>query len=108
MVAWYDEAGASNRKVLTMKYPVISAAVIATTIFAFNPASADMMMCSNPDMSRMSTTIAAMPDGPKKWAMNKHLAMVNAAMAKDGVHGCNMAMMEMMHGSKMSMMKSGM
>jgi hypothetical protein len=29
-------------------------------------------------------------------------------MAKDGVRGCNRSMMEMMHGSKMSMMKSGM
>jgi hypothetical protein len=34
--------------------------------------------------------------------------MVNAGMAKDGVRGCNRSMMEMMHGSKMSMMKSGM
>ena len=40
--------------------------------------------------------------------MNKHLAMVNAAMAKDGMRGCNMMMMKMMKGSKMSMMKSGM
>ena len=50
----------------------------------------------------------AMPDGPKKWAMNKHLAMVNAAMAKDGVRGCNLTMIKMMKGKKMSMMKAGM
>jgi len=56
----------------------------------------------------MTTMMGGMADGPKKWEMNKHLAMVNAAMAKDGVRGCDSSMMQMMHGSKMSMMKSGM
>ncbi len=95
-----------------MKHAVISAAIAATVILAFSPASArmmtSMMMCSDTHLSKMTTMMGGMADGPKKWEMNKHLAMVNAAMAKDAVRGCNSSMMQMMHGSKMSMMKSGM
>jgi hypothetical protein len=40
--------------------------------------------------------------------MNKHLARLNAAMARDGIRGCRAAMEQMMRGSKMGMMKSGM
>jgi hypothetical protein len=52
--------------------------------------------------------MGGMPDGPHKWEMNKHLAAINAAMAKDGPRGCSMTMKKMMTGSKMSKMKSGM
>jgi hypothetical protein len=91
-----------------MKYAVVSVAVLATAIFAFSPASAEMMSCSGTDMSKMTTMIGGMPDGPNKWTMNKHLAMINTAMAKDGTRGCSMTMKKMMMGSKMPMMKSGM
>ena len=90
-----------------MKYAIVSAAVLAAAVLAFSPASAEMM-CSGADMSKMSTMIGAMPDGPQKWEMYKHLAMVNAAMAKDGPRGCSTTMKKMMMGSKMPMMKSGM
>ena len=40
--------------------------------------------------------------------MNRHLAMINTAMAKDGTRGCSMTMKKIMMGSKMPMMKSGM
>lgn len=90
-----------------MKYAAISAAVMATVILAFSPASAGMMMCSDAHLSKMTTMMGGMADGPHKSAMNKHLAVVNAAMAKDGMRGCNRSMMEIMHGSKMPMMKSG-
>lgn len=93
-----------------MKYAMVSAAVLAGAVLAFNPASAAMMSCSG-DMSQMTTMMGGMPDGPHKWEMNKHLAMINAAMAKDGPHGCSMTMQKMhsnMMGSKMPMMKSGM
>ena len=93
-----------------MKYAMVSAAVLAGAVLAFNPASAQMMSCSG-DMSQMTTMMAAMPDSPHKWEMNKHLAMINAAMAKDGPRGCSMTMQKMhskMMGSKMPMMKSGM
>ena len=89
-----------------MKYAIVSAAILATAVLAFNPASAEMMSCA--DMSKMTTMIGGMPDGPHKWEMNKHLAAINAAMAKDGTRGCSMTMKKMMTGSKMSKMKSGM
>ena len=92
---------------LTMKYAMVSAVVLATAVLAFNPASAEMM-CSGAHMLKMTTMIGGMPDGPHKWKMNQHLAMINAAMAKDGPRGCSMTMKKMMMGSKMSMMKSGM
>jgi hypothetical protein len=93
-------------KELTMKYAAIPAAILAL-VFTFSAASAHMMSCSG-DLSKMTTMMAGMPDGPHKWEMNKHLAMLNAAMARDGTRGCSMAMKQMMGGSKMGMMKSGM
>jgi len=79
------------------------------------------MACSTDHLSKMTAMMGTMPDGSNKWMMNGHLAMLNAAMAKDGTQGCEMAMMDMMHGSgmhgsgmkmmkgsKMPMMKSGM
>ena len=47
-----------------MKYAVISAAVLASAVFAFSPASAKMMSCSGTDMAKMTTMIGGMPDGP--------------------------------------------
>jgi hypothetical protein len=44
-----------------MKYTMVSAAVLATAILAFNPASAHMMSCSGADMSKMSAMIGGMP-----------------------------------------------
>lgn len=92
----------------TMKYPIVSAVFISTVVFTISPVSAKMMSCSGDDMSRMTTMIGGMPDGPHKWEMYKHLSRINSAIAKDGVRGCAMTMKNMMSGSKMSMMKSGM
>ena len=93
-----------------MKYAIILAAVMATSAFAVSPASSKMMMCSGEHLSKMTTMVGAMPDGPHKSEMYKHLEMVNIAMAKDGMRGCDLMMgkMMMMRGSKMKMMKSGM
>ena len=83
---------------------------LVAAVLAFSPASAHMQMCS--DMSKMTSMMNTMPDSPKKWEMNRHLAMVNTAMAKDGTPGCQMTMMtmmqggHMMHGGHMSTMKS--
>jgi len=82
-----------------MKFVAFPIGLIAA-VLALSPASAHMHMCS--DMSKMTSMMNGMPDSPRKWEMNRHLAMVNAAMAKDGTHGCNMAMMSMMHGKHMS------
>ena len=93
-----------------MKCAMVSAVVLAGAVLASNPASAEMMSCSGGDMSQMTTMMGGMPDGPQKWEMNKHLAMINAAMAKDGPRGCSVTMQKMhskMMGSKMPM-KSGM
>jgi len=89
-----------------MKYAALPAAIVML-VFTFAPASAHMMSCSA-DMSKMTAMMTGMPDGPHKWEMNKHLAMLNAAMARDGTRGCSVAMKQMMGGSKMGMMKSGM
>lgn len=86
-----------------MKYAAFPIGLVAA-ILAFSPASAHMQMCS--DMSKMTSMMNGMPDSSKKWEMNKHLATVNAAMAKDGTQGCKMAMTAMMHGKSMSMKKS--
>lgn len=91
-----------------MRYAMVSAVVLATAVLPLNPASAEMMSCSGTHMLKMTTMLGGMPDGPHKWKMNQHLAMINAAMAKDGSRGCSMTMKKMMMGSKMSMMKSGM
>ena len=89
-----------------MKRVAISASILAVAV-TFSPASAHMMSCSG-DLSKMTTMMGAMADGPHKSEMNKHLAMLNAAMAKDGTRGCSMTMKKMMGGSKMGMMKHGM
>jgi hypothetical protein len=98
-----------------MKYaafPVVVGAVVLT----FSPACAHMHMhghmnmqaaCSGDHLSKMTTMMSTMPDSPRKGMMNGHLAMVNSAMATGGTRGCEMAMMNMMHGSHMPMMKSG-
>ncbi|QDM18840.1 hypothetical protein [Tardiphaga sp. vice278] len=91
-----------------MKFAIILAAIMATSAFAVSPASSKVMMCSGEHLSKMTTMVGAMPDGPHKSEMYKHLEMVNIAMAKDGMRGCDMMMKKMMRGSKMKMMKSGM
>ena len=91
-----------------MKYAIILAAAIATSAFALGPASSKMMMCSGEHLSKMTTMVGVMPDGPHKSEMHKHLEMVNTAMAKDGMRGCEMMMRTMMRGSRMKMMKSRM
>jgi len=91
-----------------MKYAAILAVVAATSAFAVGPASASKMEpCSGENLTKMTTMTSGMPDGPQKWEMYKHLQMVNAAMAKDGMRGCDTTSRKMMRGSKAKMMKSG-
>ena len=78
-----------------MKYAVVATAVIATTTFAISPAYSKTMMCSGDHLSKMTTMMGGMTDGPHKWEMYKHLEMVNIAMAKDGMRGCEKIMMNM-------------
>ncbi|MEI8150239.1 MAG: hypothetical protein WCG92_01395 [Hyphomicrobiales bacterium] len=78
-----------------MKYAVVAAAVVAASAFTVSPASSKMSMCSGDHLSKMTTMIGGMPDGPHKSEMYKHLEMVNTAMAKDGIRGCEKTMMNM-------------
>ena len=94
-----------------MKYAIVLAAAMATSALVVSPASSKtskMMSCSGDHLSKMVTMVNGMPDGPPKWEMYKHLKMVNSAMAKDGMRGCEMTMRKMMRGSKMKMIKLGM
>ena len=43
----------------TIKYAVVSLAIMATAVLAFSPASAEMMPCSGADMSKMTTMMGA-------------------------------------------------
>ena len=52
-------------------------------------------MCSGDHLSKMITMVGGMPDGPHKWAMYKYLAILNTAMSKDGMRGCEMTMKNM-------------
>jgi hypothetical protein len=94
----------SAAKESKMKNTLILTALLSSVFFAMTPASAKMMSCSGVDMSKMMTMIGGMADGPHKSEMYKHLAMINAAMAKDGTRGCEVTMMNIMSGSKMSRM----
>ena len=93
-----------------MKYAALPMGLVAA-VLTFSPASTHMQMCA--DMSKMTSMMSAMPDSPKKWEMNRHLAVVNTAMAKDGTQGCKVTMMtmmqggHMMHGGHISKAKSG-
>ena len=52
-------------------------------------------MCSDDHLSKMMTMVGGMPDGPHKWAMYKYLVILNTAMSKDGIRGCEMTMKNM-------------
>jgi hypothetical protein len=52
-------------------------------------------MCSGDHLSKMMTMVGGMPDGPHKWTMYKYLAILNTAMSKDGIRGCEMTMKNM-------------
>jgi hypothetical protein len=76
---------------------LLALSVLTTLSFA-TVAQARMSVqisCSGDHLSKMTTMIGGMPDGPHKWEMYKHLAMVNTAMAKDGVRGCEQIMRKM-------------
>lgn len=78
-----------------MKYAVAVAAVVAASAFVVSPASAEMRMCSGDHLSKMTTMVSGMPDGPRKSEMYKHLEILNVAMAKDGTRGCERFMLNM-------------
>ena len=74
----------------------LALSVLATLSLA-TVAEAQMssQMCSGDHLSKMMTMVGGMPDGPHKWAMYKYLAILNTAMSKDGIRGCEMTMENM-------------
>ena len=91
-----------------MKYAIITAAIVAACAFAVSPASSKMSMCSGDHLSKMTTMVGGMPDSPHKSEMYKHLAMLNTAMSKNGMRGCERVMKNMHRHHHMSPMKHGM
>ena len=94
-----------------MKYAITLAAVVAASAFAVNPAFTMEMPCSGPQLSKMMTMVGTMPEGSHKRMMNRHLEMVNTAMAKDGMRGCEKTMRAMhrhhTHGHENHMRRQG-
>ncbi len=78
----------------SLRFLVLSA--LATLSFA-TVAEAQMStrMCSGDQLSKMVTMAGGMPDGPQKWTMYKYLVVLNTAMSKDGIRGCEMTMKNM-------------
>ena len=79
-----------------MKHVSIAVLTMLMAGFLSGPASAGEMMCAEADMSKMTTMIGAMADGPHKWQMYRHLAQINVAMSRDGTRGCDAAMADIM------------
>ena len=83
--------------VLRTSVRLLAVSALATLSFA-SVAEAHMsvqMACSGEHLSKMTTMMGGMPDGPHKSEMYQHLAMVNSAMAKDGTRGCETVMTKM-------------
>jgi hypothetical protein len=86
-----------------MKKILIAAAMFSA--LALTPASAKMMACTGDNMSKSSTMMMGMAEGPTKMGMNKEMGMANTEMSKGNMRG---ACMHYMKAQKMSMMKAGM
>lgn len=83
-----------------MKTILITAAMFSAV--ALSPASAAMMKCTSDNLAKSTTMMNAMPDGPGKMAMGKHIALANTEMSKGHMRaGC----MHYMMAQKAAMMK---
>lgn len=84
-----------------MKKLTAAILVAAATALAGGPVSAaTTIACSDLDMSQLTTMVGGMADGAHKWQMYGYLADINAATARSGARGCNIALMNMTRGSK--------
>jgi hypothetical protein len=66
---------------------ILFAASAITAVLAISPASAAMTVCSSENMAKFVAAADTMPDGPRKMAMMKEVAMWNTAMAKGDMPG---------------------
>jgi hypothetical protein len=83
-----------------MKHSTAAIVVATAVALAGGPVSAATIACSELDMSQLTAMVGAMPDGANKWQMYGYLADINAATARDGARGCDIALMNMTRGSK--------
>ena len=83
-----------------MKNLTAAMLVAAATVLAGGPVSAATIACSDLDMSQLTAMVGRMADGSHKWQMYDYLAAINTATARNGAHGCDMALMNMTRGSK--------
>jgi hypothetical protein len=83
-----------------MKNLTVAMLIAAATALAGGPVSAATIACSDLDMSQLTAMVGSMADGAHKWQMYGYLAAINSATARNGAHGCDMALMNMTRGSK--------
>jgi hypothetical protein len=67
-----------------MKNLVVAAAFAASTL---SPASAKMMACTGDNFAKMMDRMATMPYGPKRMAMTREMAGVNADLSNGDLRG---------------------
>jgi hypothetical protein len=67
-----------------MKNLVVAAAFAA---FTLSPASAKMMACTGENFAKMTDRMATMPYGPKRMAMMREMAVVNADLSNGDLRG---------------------
>jgi hypothetical protein len=84
-----------------MKFALVTAAAV---VLATGPASAAMMSCSGDNMTKTSTAMTTMQDGPNKTAVGKEMGMANTEMSKGNMKA---ACMHYMKAQKMGATKSG-
>ncbi len=71
---------------------ILFTAAIAVAAFAVTPASAaKMMTCAKDGPTKVGAMLTPMPETPKKMAVYKQVAMMNAAMSKGDMRACNKA-----------------
>jgi hypothetical protein len=83
-----------------MKNLTVAITVAAAIALAGGPVSAANIACSDLNMSQLTSMVGSMADGAHKWQMYGYLADINTATARNGAHGCDMALMNMTRGGK--------
>jgi hypothetical protein len=73
-----------------MKILIIAAVFSALAVLpaaAKTKATATATACTAENMAKTTSSMAAMPEGPGKMAMSKHMGMVNTEMSKGNMRG---------------------
>jgi hypothetical protein len=71
-----------------MKILIIAAVFSAVAVLpAAAKTKATATACTAENMAKTTSSMAAMPEGPGKMAMSKHMGMVNTEMSKGNMRG---------------------